>query len=81
MPQTCRPDCKLVPFLLLGNFSFVSLGVTRSHFQTISLGQGQGPIAAKMISQVIFVFILTLFIYLSCFKYIQLFFLTRNKYL
>ncbi|XP_068702145.1 dynein axonemal heavy chain 3-like [Montipora foliosa] len=29
------------------------IGVTRSHFQTISLGQGQGPIAAKMISQAI----------------------------
>ncbi|KAJ7385963.1 Dynein heavy chain 3, axonemal [Desmophyllum pertusum] len=29
------------------------IGVTRSHFQTISLGQGQGPIAAKMINQAI----------------------------
>lgn len=29
------------------------IGVTRSHFQTISLGQGQGPIAAKMINNAI----------------------------
>ncbi|RMX56942.1 hypothetical protein pdam_00011068, partial [Pocillopora damicornis] len=29
------------------------IGVTRSHFQTISLGQGQGPIASKMINEAI----------------------------